>query len=239
MRNQSLSSFAAGLVACLLTTACQTPATTLQPAWIDESQADVTYSKLVVIGAFARDQYKGLVEEDLVRRIRRQGVDAKAGAPVLRQFKFSLSEKNAARIGRELKTRGFDGALVVRFVDLDQDLEYHPGESRIEKKNIGRLSTQEAPLASSQSGAYTYYTHRDFASYNAETYRRVYEPGSYEVKSTRVVFETSFYSLKTGRLVWTARSTTVDPRSASAFSRSFSAALVAALISDHVILPGE
>lgn len=238
-RRSRVSSAITLFLAFAVFSGCQTPATTLDPAWVDDSQKDVAYAKIVVIGAFSRDTYTGLVEGDLVKQFQALKITADAGNPVIKSLGFRATKQNGERVGRALKARGYDGVLVLRFLELDRDIERtEPASVSIETGKVGRLTSQRGPIGYYESGSAQYYTFRTFDNYQAETKRTVYDPGKFEVTSTSVVFETNFYSLKTGKLIWTARSTTVDPRSASAFSRSFSAAVVESLIQDRVLQPG-
>lgn len=222
-----------------ITSGCQTPATTLEPTWVDDSQKGVRYSKIVVIGAFSRDLYTDLVEGDLVDQLQKRDIAADAGAPVMKSLGFRAAKGKNERVGRALKANGYDGALVVRFVEVDQKIERtQAAGTKIETGNVGRLSTEDAPVNSYETGSSPYYTFSTFSSYQTQTKRTVYDPGEFKVTSRNVVYETNFYSLKTGELVWTTRSTTVDPRSTKSFSRSFSAAIVNQLIVDRVLRAG-
>lgn len=222
-----------------ITFGCQTPATTLEPTWVDDSQKGVSYSKIVVIGAFSRDLYADLVEGDLVDQLQKRGIAAVAGAPVMKDLGFNATKRKSERVGRALKEIGYDGVLVVRFLELDQKIERtQPSGTKLETGKVGRLSTEDAPIGSYETGSSPYYTFSTFSSYQTQTKRTVYDPGKFKTTSTNVVYETNFYSLNTGELVWTAHSTTVDPRSTKSFSRSFSAAVVNQLIADRVLQAG-
>jgi hypothetical protein len=119
---QRLSAAIAAIAAFLLFTAC-TPSTTVEQSWTAPTasvqgpiQRAVTLfvSDGVVIRRAAEDEMAG----ELIKR----GIQATPGYSILGDVR--MSDLNAVK--GKLKSMGYDGVVVMRIVDREQELEYMP-----------------------------------------------------------------------------------------------------------------
>ena len=120
------------------------------------------------------------MEDELVKRL-----NGKATASYTMDFK-SLDTSNGSRaIEEKLKSEGFDGALVMRLVDVEKELNYVPGSTY--------------PTYYGRYGGYYGYAYGAYGS-----------PGYYQEDKVYTI-ETNIYSLKTDKLMWSGTTATTNP----------------------------
>lgn len=165
----------------LLLQACG-PSTKITKSWRDPTSTinPQTFSK-VVVSAFIKDESgRRTVEDELVKRL-----NGKATASYTMDFK-SLDTSNGSRaIEEKLKSEGFDGALVMRLVDVEKELNYVPGSTY--------------PTYYGRYGGYYGYAYGAYGS-----------PGYYQEDKVYTI-ETNIYSLKTDKLMWSGTTATTNP----------------------------
>ena len=105
-----------------------------------------------------------------------------------------LKEEDRDKLKERLRADGFDGALIMRLVDVDKDIRYIPG---------------------SYSSYPVYY--RDFWGYYWNSFTSeatTYSPGYYQTTKSYSL-EMNVFSLQEDKLVWTGLTTYVDPSSST------------------------
>jgi hypothetical protein len=107
----------------------------------------------------------------------------------------SPSAADSAGVRRQIADLGFDGAVIMRVVDVDM-------------------------RATVTSGTYWYGTPYRFGSYWGSGWAYPYDPYYAYVPDRVVTIETQVYSLKEDAIVWAARSETVNPKSAGKLTDS-------------------
>lgn len=117
---------------------------------------------------------------------------------------------DTAGVERRLRKAGFDGAIVMRVVTVDQRLTYTPG---------------------------TYWygpPYSTFGAYWGTAWGYPYDPG-YVYANQIVTIETQIYSLTSNKLIWAGRSETTDPRTAGKLAHSVVGRVVRALRKDGLL----
>ena len=157
-----------------------------------------SYSKILVVAKVKNDLKRIEIEDDLVRRLKKIGLDAVPSYPRLTNdmIKRKGGDEGVleAFVGT-LREKDFDGILVTSFVDSKQTVEYNPSQYR----------TTTVPVRYGR-----------FGRYYGRTRVGVYEPGSVE-KSKDFIFESLLYDLrgssKENSLHWIGKIKVTDPTS--------------------------
>ena len=159
------------------------PNTHITKSWRDPS-ATIDNSKLnkVLISAFMKDETsRRVVEQTLVDRMKGKGVSS---------FTYfgGTNPKDDGTLEQKLKGDGFDGAVVLRFLNMDKELNYVPG-------------TSTYPGYYSRYGGYYYNSWGAYSSPGYYTEDKVYN------------IETNIYSLKadSSKLIWSGVTQTTNP----------------------------
>jgi hypothetical protein len=142
------------------------------------SASDLSFQHVVAIAAVPDEVKQRMVEDVLVASATRTKVTA-AYTVVNQQDRADPERLRAA-----LDQHGFDGAITVRLVDIEDKESYVPGSSR-----------------AYGGGYYGYYGRVGAVAY---------EPGYYRT-DTYVKVETSLYDVAAGELLWVGISETLNP----------------------------
>jgi hypothetical protein len=158
--------------------------TSLENVWTSpEAPEKLAFSNLVVACLFTDDVARRSSEDSLVRRI---GEDRATPSYSVISLKDS---GNTEKVREVIEREGFDGAVVMRLLDVSQQRNWVPG----------------APRRPVYGGS--------FYSYHRYSYRDPYPSGRYVI-DTLVRVETMIYSLGDEQeLIWAAHSETVNPAS--------------------------
>lgn len=174
------------------------PTVRLTASWHDPSQPPVRFSKILVL-AIGKDLGKRtLAENAIAGELQRQGFEAQGSivelGPAFGQNNDSVMMRST------MLEHGFDGALTVRVLSIDEHDRWVPG------------TTYYGPM-----GFY-----RGFYGY----YRRVwgyYATPGYQVMEVEVLLESNLYRTATGDLLWTGQSKAFSrnptPESAARYAR--------------------
>ena len=125
----------------------------------------------------------------------------------------TVDSTNGAAIRQQLAGMGFDGAVIMRVVDVTDKLTYVPG---------------------SYWYGGPYYS---FAGYWGTAWGYPYDP-TYIAEDVVVSIETQVYSLKDDHLVWAARSETTNPSSVRKLGKSVIKHVVGQMKKDGVMAGG-
>ena len=170
------------LAALLPVVACATKNTKLVSTWKDPAAVGPRrFDKALVVVVDRNPAMRRSVEDRLVARI----PGSVASYTVIPEDRL----RDEAWVHQKVEEGGYDGAIVMRFLDSQKSQQYVPGS---------------APV--------TY--GRGFGGYWGGSWGATYDPG-YMKETTTVTAETSIYDIKAGKLIWAGRSETVDAKDVS------------------------
>ncbi len=144
-----------------------------------------------------RSSVRRPAEDLLAGELSARGAEGVAGYTVLP----GEQAKDTDKAKMVLQEAGFDYALVLRAVDVEQEENYVPGQ------------TWHSP---------TYY--RSWGGYWRRGWTTVYEPG-YTTTATVYTVETLLYGLADEKLIWAGRSETTDPGDIERFVSDYASAV--------------
>jgi hypothetical protein len=168
--------------ASLLLNACAGGSAHMVDSWKDPSAGPVEFKKVAVFFLNEDQTVRGIGEEELVRQVKRT-----VAVPSIALFP-QLDPKDVDRIVDQLKSRSFDGAVLMHIVNVDEKVTVSPGVR---------------PAFYMSFSAYFDYVVPTLAYY----------PGlpSEERKDRKVKVETVVYSLAESKLLWIGISETDNP----------------------------
>ncbi len=173
------------LAALLLAAACYHK-TQLAATWRDPRAAPLAFQRGVAIFATRDEALRRSVEDKLASQFPNM-------TPSYRVIPEADSSANREETAAKLRAAGFDGAIIMRVVDI---------------------SVQPSYVA----GTYWYGRPYGFNGYWGAAWATPYDP--YVVSDRIVTIETNIYSLGDDRLIFAARSETTNPKSASSLTNS-------------------
>ncbi len=172
--------FATGFLLFLI--ACS-PSTRIEKSWRDPNTTitEGSYQKVLVAALLRNESTRRIVEDQMVQRLNGKGV-----ASYQYYMEKEVTESKIADLEKKLAADGFDGALVMRLIEVEKETNYVPGTSMYP----------------------TYYG--GFGGYYYNSWNAYANPGYY---TTDKIFnvETNIYSLKQNKLIWTGVTSTVNP----------------------------
>lgn len=155
--------------------------TTIEQEWTTPTtQARIPLERVVTVFVSDNVTMRRSAEDQLARDLAMRGVQATPSYAILGEKE--LENTNAARA--KLRQLGYDGVVVMRIVDREQELEYIP------------------PTFDGYWGYWGWYP-----GYTVGW-------GGYPYTETIYRLETAAYSLRNNQLVWSALTRTVDPENA-------------------------
>ena len=202
----SLQKTIVGFVIFILQVACSTTQTTA--TWSNENGTH-QINKIAVLGMMDRMSAKQSYENDIVTRMRKEGVNAIAAHQLISPSRKRMKVEHMIH---KLYAAGVDMVMVVGISDVARSHNYVPGNTYVQP---------------------TIRYHR-FGDYYVQAYRRVHTPGRVR-RSTTVYLESTLYDLKSQQLIWASESKSTDPASLESASRSYAKSLVKALGEDAII----
>ena len=197
------------LVALSALCACNKNKTTIPLSWRNPAYAGTGFQKLFVIGVGENDGVRRLFEDTFANALASEGAAAQASYGHLPQS-TQLTEE---QVRSAIEGGGFDGVVVARLLNVDQEQQYVPG------------STYSVPTAYYGYGYYGYY---------GASYAVVNEPGYFKTNTTFRI-ETNLYSVATGDLVWSGQSDTLNPESLTEVIDSMTATVANKLKTEKLI----
>jgi hypothetical protein len=175
---------AAVMASTTLSAACY-HSTELAATWHEPNPQPLHFRKMIAVFVTKSETFRRTMEDKLAE----QFPNTVQSYKVLKTTDVS-DAADGAKIRQQLARDGFDGAIIMRVVNVDQRLTYTPG------------TYWYGP---------PYYT---FAGYWGTAWGYPYDPG-YLNEDVVVSIETQIYSLQNDKLIWAARSETTNPRSVS------------------------
>jgi hypothetical protein len=173
-----------GLVAIFLCFNLTAQKTTIAKSWRDpDTQVKMgQFGKILVVAFVKNPANRKIAEDDIIKLLKSKGV---ASYQVLGESQSMLTEEELAE---KIKMEEFDGALVMRLINPEKEIEYVPG-----------------------TGTYPAY-YNDFYPYYGGSAKNFRDP-EYMSKHNVYAVETNLYSLKENRLIWSGITTSTDPKS--------------------------
>jgi hypothetical protein len=163
-------------------TACASGgSTTITTSWRDPDAGTLAFHRILAAYVTNDPAMRRTVEDRLARNIP-NSFPAYSAVPEL-----SLTDQQRAR--SQLRDRLFDGAILMRVVDVENQQTYIPGSS-------------------------WYATYPNFYGYWGSSWGMVRDPG-YVVNNKFVTVETAVYSISDDKLVWAGRTRSENPGSAT------------------------
>lgn len=159
--------------------------TELAATWHEPGASPLHFNRTVAVFASTDESMRRSVEDQLVMKFP-NSVPSYRVVP-------RATDVDKQNILPQLRSAGFDGAVVMRVIDVKEKVTYYPG---------------------------TYWgPGYGFAGYWGSSWAYPYDPG-YVSTSQIVSVETNIYSLADDRLVYAARSETTDPANVGKLIRS-------------------
>ncbi len=157
--------------------ACE-PATKISKSWRDPAVTidKNSFSKVLIVGLLKDESSRRIVEDNLVKRLAGKGVAS---------YTQNFSGKEGDAVESQLKAEGYDGAIVIRLVDIEKETNYVPGTAY--------------PGYYGRFGGYYGYAYGAYGSEGYYTTDKIYS------------VETNLYSLKIDKLIWSGVTTTTNP----------------------------
>lgn len=171
---------------CLTLSAACYHSTELAATWSEPGAQPINFHKTVAVFVTKDEALRRSVEEKFSNRF--------AGAVPSYRVIPTIENGDRPAILDQLRETGFDGAIVMRVVDVSTQTNYVPG-------------------------SYWYATPYTFAGYWRAAWAYPYDPG-YVVQDQIVSVETQVYSLANDKLIFAARSETTNPASAGKLTDS-------------------
>jgi hypothetical protein len=174
-----------GVSVLVLTSACYHK-TQLAATWAEPGAPRIQFQKTLAVFVTKDEALRRSVEEKLASSFAN-------GVPSYRVIPTIQNDDRAAILD-QLRGTGFDGAVIMRVVDVTTQTNYVPG-------------------------SYWYGTPYTIAGYWRNAWAYPYDPG-YVVQDQIVSVETQVYSLAQDKLLFAARSETTNPASAGKLTDS-------------------
>ncbi len=173
--------------------------TRLVSSWTAPGTAEQHFDKVLVVGLMgSKDRMlRENVEKIIVQHLRNKGINA--GSAFEEYGPKTFEGKNETSAVKELRDKGYDGAITVALLDKKKERNYNPG-------GVGFY-----PMP---------YPYRFWGYYN-HMYGRIYEPGYYTVTNS-FMLEASLYDLKNDKLLYSAQTRSVNPASPQSLASEFS-----------------
>jgi hypothetical protein len=189
------------LAALLPVMACATKSTTLVSTWRDPAVTGPRkFDKALVVVVDRNPAMRRTVEDRIVARI----PGSVASYTIVPEDRL----RDEPFVQSQIQAGGFDGAVVMRFLDTQKSQQWVPGAG---PTYVG-----------------------GFGGYWGSTWGATYDPG-YMRETTTVTAETSIYDLKVNKLIWAGRSETVDPKSVPDLVAGIADAATAELVKEGLV----
>jgi hypothetical protein len=197
---------AVALITCLFLVSCASSKVT--STWTDPKYRGSQYSSLLVIGAAEKENIRRSFEKKFVEKLEAAGVKAVGSSSVM-----SKDEKiDKETILAVVEKTGADGVLLTHLVSVKDKEVPSPSVSYQPAADYPYGLTPEIFSATGSGSDSQYYSTR-----------------------VKVRLETNLYDVKTEQKVWSARSTTLNPKSTTALIDSVIDVLVKDLKQNRLI----
>ena len=178
-------------------------------SWVnpDATKESIKFNKVAVFGLVMKTTNRKIIEEELARRL----VNTIAVPSYKVVSDDDISKPDAVKA--KLIEQGFDGALILRLVDIEKKESYSPGVY---------------PSYYSSFGGYYGYSYGYMYSYTQDY-------GGQYMTDQIVTAEVVIYSLKSDQLIWTGETMSMNPNDLEKTIAELSENVKAALIDDGLL----
>ena len=178
-------------------------------SWVnpDATKESIKFNKVAVFGLVMKTTNRKIIEEELARRL--------VNTIAVPSYKV-VSDDDISKpdiIKAKLAEQGFDGALILRLVDIEKRESYSPGVY---------------PSYYSSFGGYYGYSYGYMYSYTQDY-------GGQYMTDQIVTAEVVIYSLKSDQLIWTGETMSMNPNDIEKTIAELSENVKAALIDDGLL----
>lgn len=204
--------------AVILLLACTTATSTKMSAtWKAPDFSGNNYKNILVLGVAEDELNRRLFETQMSKFLQKRGVIAVPSHSILPR----LEQLNEDSVTAAVKAHHYDGVIVTTLVGVDTEVRHIREENYIVPTGVygPRYTGFYAP------GYYRYYE---------VSYKTVHKPG-YNVYEKSAILETNLYDVKSKKLIWSGRSTTIKPQSASEAIPSIVSSIAQQLVKEGVI----
>lgn len=165
--------------------------------WFDPSNTTSykDFKKVLVVAFISSESGRRVAENMMVRTLGGNSVAA---------YSYNFDKQiieNGSLVKEELVKRGFDAAIVLRFMEKEKDQRWIPG-------NIGLMP----PMMGMGMGFNQWGMHNGFAPMWGWGMNMMNDPGRY-VTDKSFIYETDLYDLKKDNIIWSGVTTTMNPTS--------------------------
>lgn len=188
------------------------PTVRLTASWYDANEPPAKYSKILVLAIGKDLRKRQLAEEALRDELRNHAFVASSS---IEEFGPSLGQNgDSIRMRSAMLERGFDAALTVRVVSVNERDRWVPG------------TVYYGPIG--------YY--RGFYGYYYRVWGYYGDPG-YHTTDVRVLLESNFYRAASGTLLWSGQSEAFTRNPTPEMASRYAKNVVGDLLAKRVIQP--
>ncbi len=172
------------LLACLCGISLMSCTTTrITSSWREPDKTVVIdkLNKVLVVAMLKNETSRHKAEDQMVKYLQGKGVVS------YNYLNQSINEKDEKQIIEKIKADHFDGAVIMRLVDVDKEVNYMPGVI----------------------SSYPIY-YRSFGGYYRRSWMYYSSPNRYFTTRTYTI-EVNIYSIKEDRIIWAGLTKTTNP----------------------------
>lgn len=203
--------------AVIFLSACTTTSTKMSETWKAPDFQGRQYNNLLVLAVGKTDTNRHIFEDALAKALIAKGAQAKPSYTVL----SNTSEISKAAVEEAIKKYHYDGIIVTTLIGVDSYTK--------------RVSTPSYVVSTGYPVGYRGYRgYQGYYGYYRNSY--IFVNGEdYDIEKSIVSLETKLYDIQSEKLVWSGRSTTFEPESATAVISSVTDIISKELIKEGVI----
>lgn len=198
------------MTALVLLNGCA-PVSYLDNHWFDPGQrtAYTDFKKVLVVAFIDTESGRRNAENTLVREL--------GAGNSIAAYTYSFSKEilqNGKLVKDELIQKGFDAAIVLRFMEVEKDQRWIPGNIG-PMEPIGGFVPNNGMMMQNgmiQNGGFNQWGMNGFAPMWGWGMNMINDPGSYVTDKT-YFYETDLYDLKKDNIIWSGVTTTMNPSS--------------------------
>jgi len=202
MKNSILS---ISILTALLLVSCSS--TRITSSWREpDKSVDISHlKKVLVVALLNSESRRHKAEDQMAKYLQGKGVVS------YKYLNDSFNESDEEALRTKIKADGFDGAIIMRLLDVEKEITYTPGS----------IATYPR-----------YY--RTFGGYYIRSWRYFSTPGSYSTTRTFTI-ETNVYSIKEDRIVWSGLTESTNPQGVTKMMEEITEVVYDTMVSEGFI----
>jgi len=193
------------ILTALLFVSCSS--TRITSSWREpDKSVDISHlKKVLVVALLNSESSRHKAEDQMVKYLQGKGVVS------YKYLSDSFNENDEEALRTKIKADGFDGAIIMRLLDVEREITYTPGS----------IATYPR-----------YY--RTFGGYYIRSWRYFSTPGSYSTTRTFTI-ETNVYSIKEDRIVWSGLTESTNPEGVAKMMEEITEVVYDTMVSEGFI----